>query len=59
MKVNAIALASAGLVQYAAAKELKPTNENIELYESGTRHHEIMSIKHVCLTPATRQRFRC
>lgn len=50
MKVNALALASATLVQYSAAKELKPTSENLELYESGTRHHEIMSIKHVCLS---------
>lgn len=47
MKVNSLAaVASATLLQYAAAKEIK-TNEIVELYESGTRHHEIMSIKHV------------
>lgn len=55
MKYNALALASATLV---AAKELQPTSENIELYESGTRHHEIMSIKHVSVSSVSETSWR-
>lgn len=53
MKVNTLAaVASAVLFQYATAKELQPTDEFAELYESGSVHREIMAMKHVCFGSA-------
>jgi hypothetical protein len=49
MKVQTLtALAVAAISHYAAAKELKPTDEFLDLYQSGTKHREIMALKHVC-----------
>lgn len=48
MKVTTLAaVATAAIFQYAAAKELKPTDEFLELYQSGAKHREIMNLKHV------------
>lgn len=42
------AVATAAIFHYAVAKELRPTDEFLELYQSGAKHREIMDIKHVC-----------
>lgn len=50
MKVaTLVAVATAALFPHAAAKELQPTDEFLELYQSGAKHKEIMALKHVCL----------
>lgn len=49
MKVaTLVAVATAALFHHAAAKELQPTDEFLELYQSGAKHKEIMALKHVC-----------
>jgi hypothetical protein len=45
------ALLVAALAGRGLAKELPPDESVAQLYESGTRHMEIMALKHVRLFP--------